>query len=45
MGCRTAFVYNLNVEWELITRRRAFRFIHGLYLLARYITLTALLFL
>ncbi|KAI0748914.1 hypothetical protein C8Q74DRAFT_1212350 [Fomes fomentarius] len=40
----TAFVHSLNVEWELITRRRAFRVIHGLYLLARYITLAALLF-
>ncbi|KAI0748919.1 hypothetical protein C8Q74DRAFT_1212368 [Fomes fomentarius] len=40
----TAFVYSLNIEWELITRRRAFRPVHALYLLARYTTLSALLF-
>ena len=32
-------------EWELIQRKRAFRLVHVPFLLARYITLTALLFL
>ncbi|KAI1792339.1 hypothetical protein LXA43DRAFT_887850 [Ganoderma leucocontextum] len=32
------------VEWELIQRKRAFRLVHVPFLLARYITLSALLF-
>ncbi|TBU54278.1 hypothetical protein BD310DRAFT_828311 [Dichomitus squalens] len=38
------FFSTWNVEWELIMRKRAFRIVHIPYLLARYITLSALLF-
>ncbi|KAI0710568.1 hypothetical protein C8Q76DRAFT_737903 [Earliella scabrosa] len=40
----TQFINSLNVEWELLTGKRAFRLVHAPYLLARYITLSALLF-
>ena len=32
-------------EWELLLRKRAFRLVHVPFLLARYITIAALLFL
>ena len=42
---RSHFVNTFYVELELIQRKRAFRLVHIPFLLARYITLTALLFL
>ena len=44
-NARTQFVSTWTVEWELLTRKRAFKPVHVPYLLARYITLSALLFL
>ncbi|PIL26973.1 hypothetical protein GSI_10111 [Ganoderma sinense ZZ0214-1] len=40
----THFVNTWHFEWELLLRRRAFRLVHVPFLLARYITLAALLF-
>ncbi|KAI0746260.1 hypothetical protein C8Q80DRAFT_1271180 [Daedaleopsis nitida] len=40
----TQFLNTLSIDLELLTRRRAFRPVHAPYLLARYITLAALLF-
>ncbi|TBU39402.1 hypothetical protein BD309DRAFT_872372 [Dichomitus squalens] len=44
LECATQFLSTWNVEWDLITRRRVFKVVHIPYLLARYITLSALLF-
>ncbi|KAI0777461.1 hypothetical protein BD413DRAFT_516816 [Trametes elegans] len=38
------FIWTLHIEWELITKKRAFRAVHVPWLLARYTTLSALLF-
>ncbi|KAH9846910.1 hypothetical protein C2E23DRAFT_890475 [Lenzites betulinus] len=40
----TQFVWSTYIEWELITKRRAFRAVHIPWLLARYTMLVALLF-
>ncbi|KAI0354130.1 hypothetical protein OH77DRAFT_1426546 [Trametes cingulata] len=41
----TQYIWSLSIEWELITRKRAFRAtVHLPWLLARYVTLSALLF-
>ncbi|TBU21442.1 hypothetical protein BD311DRAFT_236920 [Dichomitus squalens] len=44
LGFYGCFLTTWNVEWDLITRRRVFKVVHIPYLLARYITLSALLF-
>ncbi len=38
-------LWSTYIEWELITRKRAFRVVHIPWLLARYVMLSALLFL
>ncbi|OJT03160.1 hypothetical protein TRAPUB_6267 [Trametes pubescens] len=40
----TQFLWSTYIEWELITRKRAFRVVHIPWLLARYVMLSALLF-
>ncbi|KAI0367314.1 hypothetical protein BV20DRAFT_1114838 [Pilatotrama ljubarskyi] len=40
----TQYIWSLGIEWELITRKRAFRLVHVPWLFARYMTLSALLF-
>ncbi|KAM5543982.1 hypothetical protein V8D89_002599 [Ganoderma adspersum] len=40
----THFVNTWHFEWELLLRKRAFRLVHVPFLLARYITIAALLF-
>ncbi|KAI0635344.1 hypothetical protein C8Q77DRAFT_1054891 [Trametes polyzona] len=40
----TQYLWSAYIEWELITRKRAFRIVHIPWLLARYVMLTALLF-
>ncbi|KAI0828489.1 hypothetical protein BC628DRAFT_1316556 [Trametes gibbosa] len=40
----TQFVWSVYIEWELLTKKRAFRIVHIPWLLARYTMLVALLF-